>query len=151
MNLTETPQIIVWPETHYVCVQKIGPISFLAPKAWQEAHALTDALAKHNKVTGYMSLYKMQPQIYMAGFALEDTPVQLPQGLRYEPFRGGKYSRFVLTGPYSQLAQATTRVFEIVVERAIQRRDDYCIEYYVNDPRVTPEDKLITEILIPTA
>ena len=150
MNLTEIPEIIVWPETHYVCVEKIGPIPFHAPKAWEEAHARADALARHNKITGYMSLYKMQPQIYMAGFALEDPPTQLPPGLKYEKFKGGKYSRFVLTGPYSQLPGATTRVFEIVLERAIQQRDGYCIEYYVNDSRVTPEDKLITEILIPT-
>ena len=150
MNLTETPEIMAWPETHYVFVEKIGPIPLNAPKAWQEAHAFSEALARHNTVTGHISLYKMQPQIYRAGFVLQDPPAQLPQGLNYEKFQGGKYSRFVLTGPYSELGRATTRVFEIVLERAIQQRDDYCIEYYVNDPKVTPEDKLITEILIPT-
>jgi len=29
-------------------------------------------------------------------------------------------------------------------------RDDFCIEHYVTDPRVTPEDQLVTHILIPT-
>jgi effector-binding domain-containing protein len=28
-------------------------------------------------------------------------------------------------------------------------RDDFAIENYMNDPRVTPEDQLITHILIP--
>jgi hypothetical protein len=42
-------------------------------------------------------------------------------------------------------------VFEIVAEKKIQMRDDYCIENYVNDPQTTPEDQLVTQILIPTA
>lgn len=151
MNLTETPEIIAWPETDYIFVEKIGPFQFTAPQAWQTAHSLTEAVTKNNKITGYMSLYKVQPQVYRAGFALATPPVNLPEGMAYEQFRGGKYSRFVLTGPYSDLPRASGRVFEIVAERGISQRDDYCIEYYVNDPRITPEDKLITEILIPTA
>ena len=151
MNLNETPEVMAWPETDYVFVEKIGPFQLTAPRAWQSAHALTEALEKSNKITGYMSLYKVGPQIYRAGFALGIPPARLPEGLSYEKFRGGKYSRFVLTGPYSDLPQASGRVFEIVAEKGIRQRDDYCIEYYVNDPRMTPEDKLITEILIPTA
>jgi effector-binding domain-containing protein len=55
-----------------------------------------------------------------------------------------------LTGSYSNLPQASGRVFEIVSEKKIKLRDDYCIEHYVNDPRTTPEEQLVTEILIPT-
>ena len=77
-------------------------------------------------------------------------PQQVPEGLAYEKFKGGKYMKFVLTGPYSDLPQASGRVFEIVSGKKIQLRDDYCIENYANDPRTTPEDKLITEILVPT-
>ena len=57
--------------------------------------------------------------------------------------------KFVLTGSYSNLPQASGRVFEIVAEKKIQLRDDFCIENYTNDPRTTPEDKLVTEILLP--
>jgi effector-binding domain-containing protein len=55
-----------------------------------------------------------------------------------------------LTGSYAQLPEASGRVFEIVAEKKIQMRDAYCIENYANDPRTTPEDQLVTEILIPT-
>lgn len=151
MNLTETPEVVAWPETDYVFVERIGPFQFTAQQAWTSAHTFVDALAKQNKITGYMSLYKVGPKIYRAGFALEAAPVDLPAGLTHQKFNGGKYSRFVLTGPYTQLPEASGRVFEIVAEKGIKQRDDYCIEYYVNDPRITPEEKLITEILIPTA
>lgn len=150
MNLTEVPEIVAWPATDFVFVERVGPFQFNAPQAWQSVHAYVEALTEHNKITGFISLYKVVPQIYRAGFALAAPPVKLPEGLTYERFGGGKYSRFVLTGPYSEMHRATERVFEIVAEKGIHERDGYCIEYYVNDPKNTPEDKLITEILIPT-
>jgi len=152
MNLTETPVIVTWPETHYVFLEKIGPFQNTAPAAWGSVHQFVPAISEHNKITGYMSLYKVGPKIYRAGVSLAAAPQpqQLPEGLTYEKFKGGKYMKFVLTGPYSNLGQASGRVFEIVAEKKIQLRDDYCIENYANDPRTTPEDKLITEILVPT-
>jgi effector-binding domain-containing protein len=74
----------------------------------------------------------------------------LPEGLNYTEFRGGKFRRFVLTGPYSELGAATGRVMQIISEARLPLRDDYFIENYRNDPRTTPEAELITEILVPT-
>ena len=98
-----------------------------------------------------MSLYKMAPKIYRAGFALEAAPEELPEGVAHTRYSGGKFSRFVLTGPYSDLPDASRRVWEIVSEKAIPVRDDFAIEHYLNDPNITPEEHLITEILVPTA
>jgi len=151
MKLTEEPEIVTWPETHYVYVEKIGPFMENAGQAWQAAHGLAPALREHNKITGYTSLYKTGPKIYRAGFALAAAPVDLPDGFAYEKFAGGKYSRFVLTGPYTQLPQASGRVWELAAARGIPLRDDFAIENYVNGPQSTPEEQLITEILIPTA
>jgi DNA gyrase inhibitor GyrI len=149
MNLTEKPDTVQWPETHYVFLEKIGPIPQNAPQAWQEFHKFMPDLQVQNKVTGAMSLYKMDPQIYRAGYMLAAPPAALPAGLRYEKFPGGKYSRFVLTGPYPNLGPATGRAFELVAEQHIPLRDDFNIENYVTDPSKTPEDQLITEILFP--
>jgi effector-binding domain-containing protein len=151
MNLTQVPEIVTWPETHYVFLEKVGPFQNTAPQAWQNVHQLIPGILEHNKITGYMSLYKVGPQIYRAGVSLDAAPSNLPAGLEYTKFKGGKYSRFVLTGPYSDMPEASGRVFQIVAETKIQLRDDFCIENYVNDPRVTPEPELITQILIPTA
>lgn len=151
MKLTEQPENAIWPTTHYVFIEKIGSFQNTAPQAWKDLHEFVPAISEHNKITGYVSLYKMGPKIYRAGVSIEAEPKNLPQNLQYERFPGGKYSRFVLTGPYPELGKATGRVFEIVTEKKIQLRDDYCIENYVNDPRTTPEEQLITEILIPTA
>jgi effector-binding domain-containing protein len=151
VNLTQEPQIVDWPETHYVFVEKTGPFMSAAPQAWQIAHSLLPALAEHNQVVGYMSLYRMDPNTYRAGFSLAAPPKELPEGLEYFRFPGGKYSRFVLTGPYFDLPEASRRVWEIVAEKGIAIRADYAIENYVTDPRTTPAEQLITEILVPTA
>jgi len=151
MNLTEKPDLVNWPETHYVFIEKTGPFMQYAPAAWGEAHALSDEVMKNNRITRYTSLYKVGPQIYRAGFGLDAAPSQLPAGLKYELFKGGKYSRFVLIGPYALLPKASGRVVELVGQLGIKTRDDFNIENYTNDPRVTPAEQLVTEILVPTA
>jgi effector-binding domain-containing protein len=150
MKLTEEPTVVTWPETHYVFVEKIGPFQETAPQAWNSVHPTVPAISEQNQVTGYTSLYKVGPKVYRAGVSVAAEPKNLPAGVRYEKFKGGKYSKFVLTGPYSNLPEASRRVFEIAAEKKIQMRDDYCIENYRNDPRTTPEEELVTEILIPT-
>jgi DNA gyrase inhibitor GyrI len=151
LQLTQHPETVNWPETHYVYVEKIGPFQDSAPQAWQELHPLIPAISEQNKITGYTSLYRVEAKIYRAGVSVEGEPKNLPSGMKYLKFKGGKYSRFVLTGPYSKLAEASGRVFQIVAQQKIKMRDDFCIENYVNDPRTTPESELITQILIPTA
>jgi effector-binding domain-containing protein len=150
MNLTEAPETVAWPSTHYVFVEKVGPFQTYAPQAWQSFHQLVAGVAEHNQITGYMSLYKVGPKIYRAGVSLAAPPVKLSKDLSYQEFAGGKYSRFVLTGPYSDLGPASGRVQEIISEKKLSLRDDYFIENYLNDPRTTPEDQLITQILVPT-
>ena len=151
MNFTEQPEIVNWPETYHVFVEKVGPFMQNAGAAWQAAHAQAQELLKHNRITGYMSLYKMGPKIYRAGFALEARPTELPDGLSYELFPGGKYSQFTHTGSYTQLPQASGRAWELAAQQGIGIRDDFAIENYVNNPSTTPEEQLITQILIPTA
>jgi effector-binding domain-containing protein len=150
MKLDLEPTIVTWPETHYLFIEKIGPFQNNAPQAWQDLHPLIPAISQRNKITGYLSLYKIGPNLYRAGVSLDASPQQVPHSLRYEKFPGGKYTRFVMTGPYSNLPEATSRVLETVSHRKIQVRDDYYIENYTNDPRTTPEDQLVTEILVPT-
>jgi effector-binding domain-containing protein len=150
MPLNETPDTVTWPETHYVYVEKTGPFQTAAPQAWQQLHQVTPAIAAQNAIEKYFSLYDINKQIYRAGVSTTVEPKNLPEGVRYEKFKGGKYTRFILSGSFSQLPEASGRVFKIVAEKNIPLRDGYNIENYVNDPRTTPEDQLVTEIMFPT-
>lgn len=151
MNLTRSAQLTHWEPTHYVFVEKIGPFQDTAQKAWGLLHQSLPALASQVQLSGYFSLYKIEPQqVYRAGVAVSEKPANLPKGLEYTKFEGGKYSKFVLTGSYSNLPEACSRVFSIVAETGISVSDNFYIENYLNDPKITAEDDLITEILIPT-
>ena len=149
MHLTEREEMVGWAPTHYVFVERVGPIAQTAQAAWQSLHAERSALAAHNTITGAMALYQIGPQIYRAGFLLASAARQLPSALRYELFAGGRYRRFVLTGPYGDLPETTGRVWQIAAQEHFELRDDFAIEHYVNDPSVTPAEDLVTEILVP--
>ena len=149
MNLTSKPEMVDFPATHYVFVEKTGDFHSIAGQAWKSAHAFVPELSMKNKITGYISLYKIGPKMYRAGFALADAPADLPDGLAYEKLGGGKYAKFVLKGSYSQLPEASREVWNTIGEKKMAVRDEYAIENYVNNPSTTPEDQLITEILVP--
>lgn len=151
MNLTEQPETMIWPATHYVFIERIGSFQQNAPAAWQDLHAQANALRAHNEITGAMALYKADTMVYRAGFMLASAPKHLPAALSYTQFPGGSYRRFVLTGPYGDLPEASARVWQIVAQERAKLRNDFAIEHYVNDPSVTPAEDLITEILIPVA
>ena len=45
MKLTEEPEIVNWPQTHYIFIEKVGPFMEVAPAAWNSAHPLVPAIA----------------------------------------------------------------------------------------------------------
>jgi DNA gyrase inhibitor GyrI len=124
-----------------------------AAKAWDALNKLVLEISKSNTIIGRMSLYKFNPtETYRAGVSLSAKPRNLPPGLLYEKFKGGKYSRFTLIGPYTDLPEASGRVFDIVSEKKIEIREDFCIENYVNDPSYLAHGEVpVTQILVPTA
>ena len=151
LNLSATPDRVELPESHYVFVERTGPFMTNAPQAWQELHGLIPGIAQQADITGYMSLYKVEPQIYRAGVTVGAKPASLPAGLVHERLEGGRYARFVLKGSYANLPEASGQAFGTVESSGIRLRDDFCIENYLNDPRSTPESELVTEILFPVA
>ncbi len=150
MKLSKTPKKTIWKPCHYVFVEKVGPFAETAQACWQELHK---SLAKEklgDLVTGYASIYKIRPKmIYRAGVVVSEKPKKLSKKLSYELFDGGDYLKFVLRGSYMQLPEACGQVFEYVETQDIKVRKGYYIENYVNDPKVTPEAELITEIMVP--
>lgn len=148
MNLTHLSDTINWPVTHYLFVEKIGPFQATAQLCWKLLH---EKISSIPDITGKMALYKFDPEmVYRAGVSVSEAPKEIPEGLQYVKFEGGHYTCFTLKGSYSNLPMASGRVYEIIEEKRIPRRNDYSIEFYVNDPNHTPEDRLITQILVPT-
>ncbi len=64
MNLNERPEVVTFPETHYLFIEKIGSFMNTAPQAWKEIHGFAAQIAAHNEINGYMSLYDVEKQIH---------------------------------------------------------------------------------------
>jgi len=149
-------EVITRPVTHYVFVEKHGPFAEVAPPAWNEMFPLVFSQFKETQLKEFLGLsgidkskFGEETMIYQAGVAVTEEPEVPLKGLQYRKIKSGKYARFILKGPYTQIWMAFEKVFRILAEEGVELRKEFCIENYVNDPKTTPEDQLLTEILIP--
>jgi AraC family transcriptional regulator len=157
MNLSAEFEPVSRPLTHYVFLEKRGPFAEVAPPLWNDLMPLLGKLDQQ-QVREYLGLSGIDraktgedTMIYQAGVALAQKPEKLPDGLHHRAIKAGKYARFLLTGPYSHIWMGFDRMFKTLSEKRVTLRPDFCIENYLNDPRVTPEDQLLTQLLVPIA
>jgi len=157
MDLTTNFEMISRFATHYVFLERRGPFSEVAPPTWNEFFPLLDGQVEHNVIVEHMGLSGMDRKatgedamIYQAGITLRTAPGRPLKGLQYRKIESGKYARFVLTGPYSHIWAAFDRIFKTLADQGVILREEFCIENYLNDPKITPEDELKTELLVPT-
>lgn len=158
MNLTSTFDLVTRPVTHYVYLERLGPFAEVAPPAWNEMFPLLGAQVEQRSIVGFLGLSTIdrtkvgeEAMIYQAGVAVGAAPGRILKGLRYRKIESGKYARFVLMGPYTHVWPAFRQIFQTLAEKKVRLRDGFCIEDYVNDPKVTPEEELRTELLVPVA
>jgi AraC family transcriptional regulator len=157
VNLTLDFEPVSRPLTHYVFLEKRGPFDEVAPPLWNELAPLIQRLDQQEirEYLGVSGIDKTRPgedaMIYQAGVTLAREPVRLPAGMQHRAIKSGRYARFLLIGPYSQIWPAFDRIFKTFAEKKVALRPEFCIENYLNDPRDTPEDQLQTEILVPIA
>lgn len=156
LNMSLEPETVTRAPAHFVYLERLGPFAEVAPPAWEDLFHLLGGKIPHEQFTELLGLSGMdksrpgeESMIYQAGVCVASKPAEVPQGLRYRRLQGGKYARFLLTGPYSRIWIAFNQIFRALAERRTSLREDYCIENYVNDPKITPEDQLQTQILIP--
>jgi AraC family transcriptional regulator len=157
MNLSAEFESVSRPLTHYVFLEKHGPFAEVAPPLWNDLLPLLGRLDRQ-QVREFLGLSGIDKNrtgedtmIYQAGVALAHEPEKLRDGLQQRTIKAGKYASFLLTGPYSHIWMAFDRIFRTLSEKRVTLRPEFCIENYLNDPRVTPEDQLQTQLLVPIA
>eukprot|EP00735_Rhodelphis_limneticus_P006697 TRINITY_DN19129_c0_g1::TRINITY_DN19129_c0_g1_i1::g.13907::m.13907 TRINITY_DN19129_c0_g1::TRINITY_DN19129_c0_g1_i1::g.13907 ORF type:complete len:162 (+),score=27.20,GyrI-like/PF06445.10/3.5e-20,Cass2/PF14526.1/1.9e-11 TRINITY_DN19129_c0_g1_i1:80-565(+) len=157
IRLSTEPEIITSVPALFLYLEKIGPFSKNAPQAWGEFW-LPEAGGKipRDQITGMLALSRIDCTkegddkfTYQAGIYVKSQPESLPANLQIRELPAGKYARFLLKGPYEQLAYAYPAAFAIMEKKDMKLREDFCMERYLNDPETTPQDQLETEILIP--
>jgi AraC family transcriptional regulator len=158
MNLTPNFEFVTRPTTHYVFLERRGPFSEIAPGAWNDMFPLIGGQIDQSGIVEHLGLSGMDKtkmgedaMLYQAGVAVGNAPAKPLKGLQCKTIKGGKYARFLLTGPYAHIWVAFRQIFRTLAESKVELREEFCIENYLNDPKETPEDQLLTELLIPAA
>ena len=155
VNLTSEFETVTRPVTHYVFLETRGPFAEVAPPLWNELMPFLQRMDPReiSEFLGVSGVDKSRAgedaMIYQAGVALKNKPASVLTGLQEKSIRSGRYARFLLTGPYTQIWPAFDQIFKTLAEKKVTLRPEFCIENYLNDPRATPEDQLKTELLIP--
>jgi AraC family transcriptional regulator len=157
-DLTSEPEIVNRPVVHYLYHQRSGPFAEVGPSTGEEFFPLLANQLNRNQIIGFLGLSLVDKDqkgeaalIYQAGVGLASKPAKLPENLHYKKIEAGKYARFLLTGSYSQIWAAFSQIFRTLSEKSVPLREDYCVENYLNDPKNTPEEQLLTELLVPVA
>jgi AraC family transcriptional regulator len=158
LNMSLKPEMVVRPASHYVYLRRIGSFAEVARPAWDEMFRLLAGKIGHEQFRELLGLSGIdktkqgeEAMMYEAGVCVADKPAKVPEGLQHKKLNSGKYAQFLLTGPYSQIWIAFSQIFRALSEGKVTLREDLCIENYINDPKVTPQDELQTQILIPMA
>ncbi len=132
-----------------------GPFETECPRAWKDFWKSAGSLDR-SQIQAVLALSRMDESRegddrfhYQAGVQMQSYPDPLPEPLKQRQAAGGKFARFVLQGPYEDLAGAYPRAFQLVAESGLEIRDEFCLEIYLNDPTETAASDLLTEILIP--
>lgn len=154
MNLTTRPEFIQRPATHFLYLEKKGIPKDIAMPAWTDMFPLIEGKIEKPEIKEYLGMTQPTGKdestvLYDAGIALNAQPKNVPAGMQYKKVPEGKYARFLLTGPYKEIGSAFKQAFGILADSKVQIRNAECVENYLNDPNVTPEPELKTEILIP--
>lgn len=156
MNLDKNYDVIDRPDTYVAYFEGKGPFHETAPVQWDKLLKILpnfDA-GQIREYVGFSIIDKTkngaEVMVYQAGVGMnvKTTPSNI-RGIHTKTVPAGKYARFILKGSYSQIWPAFNEIFKILAENDVKIRKEFCIENYLNDPKVTPEDSLLTEILIP--
>jgi AraC family transcriptional regulator len=158
MKLDLNYDIIQFPASHYVFVEKRGPFPEMAPMAWKEAMPLVMSQLEMKDITSFRGLgtidktkFGDDAMIYQAGVTTTTEPNKLSKGLQYKKIKSGSFARFVISGQYEELMTAMRSIFKTLAEKKVELRAEFTMENYLTDPKTTAPDDMRTEILIPIA
>lgn len=156
LNMELSPSIVKRKKTTIYTCEEIGDdFKVIAPKAWEKFLPIFNAIDEdfnHSEFFGVGSMNKSESSTvcsYKAAFSLPTNPNFQIKELIKEELPDMKYACFLLTGSHENVWLAFEKAFEYIVKSDFELEDSPCLENYLDDPSITPQSELRTEILIP--
>lgn len=152
INMEMKPEIIERNET---IIYSYGVVdsSFkeAAQHTWDEFLKILPTVNEDLSKSEFMGVGEMLEEkcSYKAAISLPTNENVQIKGLKREVIPHSKYAKFLLKGSYEGIWYAFDEAFKYINESDFQIGSAPCLELYLNDPSITPEEELLTEILIP--
>ncbi len=105
-----------------------------------------DAEIKKSKLKMFMEVFTKKYQIHI-GIPIEKA-VEEQGEVKIHLMTKTPYIQIMHYGSYHQIPQTYAKIMNWAQENGYEIKNE-SIEFYLNDPRQTPKDKLETEILVP--
>ncbi|HTO78659.1 MAG TPA: GyrI-like domain-containing protein [Methylocystis sp.] len=130
-----------------------GPVSDI-PQAWRRLEEWLSARGLRDQVELVVGLCEEAPNdvgdiVYRAGVVLRGA-VAASDEIEIVGAPGGRYAGYRHVGPYSEIADAFQRLYrEWLPTSGFEPDNRPALDICRNDPRVTPEPELVTDLLLP--
>jgi AraC family transcriptional regulator len=130
-----------------------GPVSQI-PHAWRLLDDWLSSRGLRERVELAVGLCEQPPTeagliVYRAGVVLHGEDAA-SEGIEIVEAPGGRYACYRHVGPYSEIAGAFQRLYREWLPASGYTPDERpAIDICRNDPRVTPEPELVTDLLLP--
>ena len=154
LEMMDAPEVVTRDARMALAVVGEGPFAETAPGVWERLFASVDLAAHTTDTTEFLGLSRVEDRVgksprnvYHAAFTVEEA-LEIP-GCETVPVQGGHYLRWVLKGPHRNIWPAFHRVLRLANESTHALREAPCLEIYLNNPAMTPEPELLTELLVP--
>jgi AraC family transcriptional regulator len=122
-----------------------------AQVAWQEFLKIIPTVKEDLSQSEFLGVGEMSGDTcsYRAAISIPTNPNAEVANLIKEDIPASKYAKFLLKGSYDGIWYAFDKAFKFINESEFEISSAPCLELYLNDPNTTPENELLTEILIP--
>jgi AraC family transcriptional regulator len=151
-------EIMEMPEQRVAAVRHLGPYNQIGEAFTRLGQVAAAAGLFASPAAAMVALYHDNPQSTPADQLRSDAGVAvardavLPTELAEQRLPAGRYARTVHVGAYDTLPDTWARFLgEWLPESGERLGPGPSYERYVNDPRQTPKDQLLTEIYVPIA
>lgn len=153
LNITQEPEIIERAETSILFYEDTGSkFDEIAPPIWEKFLSILEEAKEdvsESEFFGISFTDDNEKYFYRAAISIPQGKSISISKLKQEKLINQKYAKFLLKGSYDGVWPAFDFAYKKINEFNFELADAPCLENYLNDPRETAEEDLLTEILIP--
>lgn len=156
LNLSENPEVVQRQMTSIFTLKEEGGVfQEIAPLAWQKFLEIILKEGQDLSQSEFLGISYIESEgliqnhVYKVAVSAPKNKNLIFNELRKESLPEGKYLKFLLKGSYSGIWASFDRIFKYVNENSYELAEGPCLENYINDPNSTPEEDLLTELLVP--